>query len=117
MVGSWGNVQGHYEDKREGYKAGFPTEWVRIPGRRNSGFHNILTSNSSRPRDGSRDEFDGSDEDEASFKRGLEKFKEIGFGIRRVTEKIAVSHKNLDDVSMTSSPKIHLTCSKLLGLS
>ena len=96
-------------------------EWVRIPGRdsgrRNPGFHNIHTSNSSRPRDGSRDEFDGSDEDEASFKRGLEKFKGIGFGIRGVKEKIAFSHRKLDDVSTTSSPKNHLTCPKLLGLS
>ena len=60
---------------------------------RNSGFHNIHTSNSSRPRDGSRDEYDGSDEDEASFKRGLERFGENGLGKRGVTEKIAVSHR------------------------
>jgi len=85
-------------------------EWVRIPGRdpgqRDPGFHNIHTSNSSRPRDGSRDEFDGSDEDEASFKRGLGKFEEIGFGIRGVMEKIAISHWNLDDVIAYNPPNM-----------
>ena len=96
--GTWGNVQGHYGDKKKGSKDGFPTEWVWIPGRRNPGFHNIHTSNSSRPRDGSRDEYDGSDEDEASFKRGLGKFGENGFRNRGVSEKIAISHQNLDDV-------------------
>ena len=45
------------------------TEWVRIParnlGRRNPGFHNIHTSNTSRPRDGSGSE----DEDSCEVKQ------------------------------------------------